>query len=69
MSGNVLRLIQDASSGQLMILVVFKKIDLWPDVEVIGGSWKRRHSQMEVQLIWLNCFNILIIYLDEWQLT
>ena len=34
--GDVSRPIQDVSSGQLMILAVFKKIDLWPDVETFG---------------------------------
>ncbi len=43
MSGDVSRLIQDASPGQLMILAHFI-IDLWPDVEIIGGSWQSSRS-------------------------
>ncbi len=39
-SGNGSCLTQETSSGQLMILAVFIIIDLWPDVEVIGRSWK-----------------------------
>ncbi len=46
--------IQDASSGQLM--AVFIIIDLWSDVEVTGGSWKKFSVKTSLEFWWSqNC--------------
>ncbi len=55
-SGEVSCLIQEASSGQLMISAVFIIIYLWLDVEVIVGSWKKFSVKTSLEFWWSqNC--------------